>query len=411
MTKIEIMSPAGNFESLQAAIQGGADSIYFGLGDLNMRSRGAKNFTIQDLPEIVSRCKKGNVKTYLALNIVLYNNDIDKMKKTIQAAKDAGVSAIIASDLAAIQFARSIEIPVHISTQQNVSNLEAVKFFAQFSDTIVLARELKLEQIEEICSEIKKQKIKGPSGELVKIEIFVHGALCVSISGKCYMSLACTNCSANRGECSQICRKKYRVLDDETGEELLVDNQYIMSPKDLCTIRFLDKILASGVSVLKIEGRARTPEYVKTVTNAYKSAVSAVNNKTYTKEKIAKWEKELSKVYNRGFWHGGYYLGKELGEWSGVKGSQATQKRHLIGKVEHYYDKKQIAHLSLTHEINKGDELIIIGPTTGVLNLQVSEVFKDGAPTKKPAKGQDITIPIKDKVRHNDQVFKLEDKN
>jgi len=405
---IEIMSPAGSFESLAAAIKAGADSVYFGLQGLNMRSHGAKNFTLPDLPKITKLCKQHKIKTDLTVNTILYDEDMELMKQIIDKAKQANITAIIACDIAAIQYANSINQEVHTSTQLNVSNLEAVKFFSKFTDVIVLARELRLEQVKQICDEIKKQNIKGPSGELVKIEIFCHGALCVSISGKCYMSLAQYNCSANRGECFQPCRRTYKVIDEETGKELKVDNNYVMSPKDLCTIKFLDKILASGVSVLKIEGRARPAEYVYTVTKVYKEAIKDIENKTFTKNKINSYIKELQTVYNRGFWHGGYYLGKELGEWANCRGSKATIKKTLIGKVEHYFDKKQIAHLNTHQEIKKGNEILITGPTTGVVKTKVNEIYKDGKPLKGKAVGKDVTISVKEKVRENDSVFLLE---
>lgn len=410
MNKVEIMSPAGDWTSLTAALQAGADSIYFGASSLNMRAHGANNFELKDLPEIVKTCKKKNVKTYLTVNSVLYSEDLKLMKQIIDAAKEAGIDAIIACDIAAIMYANSIGQEVHTSTQLNVSNIEAVKFFAKFTDMIVLARELTLEQIKEICDEIKKQDIRGPKGELIKIEIFAHGALCVSISGKCYMSLAKHNCSANRGECFQPCRRAYRVIDEETGEELKIDNKYVMSPADLCTIQFLDKIIASGISVLKIEGRARSAEYVYTVTKTYKEAAQAVADKTFTKEKADAWTKELEKVYNRGFWHGGYYLGKELGEWAGVRGSKATETKTFLGVVEHYFDKKQIAHLNIqNHSVKSGDNLLIIGPTTGVLRTTISQIYKNGKPLEGEAKGSDITIPLETKVRKNDQVFRVEE--
>lgn len=405
----EIMSPAGDRTSLTAAIQAGADSVYFGVEQLNMRTRGAHNFTLENLNEVAEFCKKHKVKTYLTVNSILYDNDLELMKKIINKAKEVGIDAVIACDIAAIQYANSIGQEVHTSTQLNVSNFEAVKFFAKFTDVIVLARELTLEQIKEICDEIKKQKIKGPKGELIKIEIFCHGALCVSISGKCYMSLAKYNCSANRGECFQPCRRSYRVIDEETGEELKVENNCVMSPADLCTIKFLDKIIESGVSVLKIEGRARPPEYVHTVTKVYKEAAEAVANKTFNQKKADKWLKQLESVYNRGFWHGGYYLGKKLGEWAGVRGSKATQTKTLLGKVEHYFDKKQIVHLNIQNqEIKPGDQLLITGPTTGVVKTLVGKIYKDGKPSKGKAKGADITIPLKEKVRKNDLVFLLE---
>ena len=409
MKQVEIMSPAGDWTSLTAALQAGADSVYFGVEQLNMRSRGAHNFTLEELPKIVETCRKHKVKTYLTVNSILYNEDISLMKKIIDKAKESGINAVIACDIAAIQYANSIGMEVHTSTQLNVSNIEAVKFFAKFTDVIVLARELTLEQITEICDEIKKQKIKGPKGELIKIEIFCHGALCVSISGKCYMSLARFNCSANRGECLQPCRRAYRVIDEETGEELKLENKYVMSPADLCTIQFLDKIIASGISVLKIEGRARPPEYVHTTTKVYKEAVKAVQEKSFTKKKVDAWVKDLEGVYNRGFWHGGYYLGKELGEWAGVRGSKATTNKTLLGKVEHYFAKKHIAHLNIQNQdLKSGDELLITGPTSGVVETKVKEIFKDGKPAKKPVRGADITISLEKKVRKNDLVFLIE---
>jgi len=404
MKEIEIMSPAGSFASLQAAIKAGADSVYFGVQDLNMRTHGAKNFTLSDLKKIKTLCSKNKVKTYLTLNTVLYNSDLELMQKIIDKAKKEKIDAIICSDISAIQYANSINQTVHTSTQLNVSNIAAVKFFAKYTDAIVLARELSLKQIKEICDEVKKQNIKGPNNKLIKIEIFCHGALCVAISGKCYMSLAKHNKSANRGECFQPCRRAYRVIDEETNEELKIQNKFVMSPKDLCTIKFLDKILNSGVSILKIEGRARSPDYVYTVTKTYKQAAQDIKNKSLSPTKISKYLKELEKVYNRGFWHGGYYLGKELGEWANTRGSKATTKKTQIGKVEHYFDKKKIAHININKEIQEGDKLLITGPTTGIVKTKVKEIYKDGSPHKGKAKGEDITLSI-EKVRKNDEVY------
>ena len=319
---VEIMAPSGSYESLIAAIKAGAGSVYFGVGKLNMRSK-SSNFEFDDLKKVAKICKEHNVKSYLALNTVMYDEDIDSIKKICNTAKEAGITAIIASDVSVIKYCNKIRMEVHISTQLNVSNIEAVKFYSQFADVIVLARELTLKKIKHIAKEIKKQKIKGPSGNLVKIELFVHGALCVSIAGKCYMSLALHNKSANRGECLQVCRGSYKVTDQETGNELVVDNNYVMSPKDLCTITVLDKILDSGASILKIEGRGRSPDYVYKTTKAYKEAVDACLKGKYTKEKIELWLNELQLVYNRGFWHGGYYLGNKLGEWCNCYGSKA----------------------------------------------------------------------------------------
>lgn len=407
---MEIMSPAGSFESLMAAIKAGANSIYFGVEQLNMRSRSA-NFKLKDLKEIVKRCKKNNVKTYLALNTIIYDNDIKQMQKICQEAKKQKITAIIATDIATMEFARSINLEVHASTQLNISNLEAVKFFSKYCDVIVLARELTLNQIKHITKEIKKQKIKGPNKKLLKIEIFCHGALCVSISGKCYMSLAKYNFSANRGACLQPCRREYKVTDEETGEELKIDNKFIMSPKDLCTIEFLDKIINSGIDILKIEGRARSPEYVYTVTKVYKEAITSIKNKTYTKEKIKKWNKELKEVYNRGFWQGGYYLGKKLGEWSGLYGSKATKTKTYIGKITNYFVKPSIAEIKIeAGTLNKNNEILITGNTTGILKLKAKKIIKDEKEIKKAKKKDIITIKVPERVRKNDKVYLNENK-
>lgn len=409
--KVEIMAPAGSYESLQAAINAGAQSVYFGIGQLNLRAKAANNFTSEDLPKIARLCQRKKVKTYLALNAIMYDSDLILMQKICRAAKKTGVSAVICSDLAAIRYAHSIGLSVHLSTQTNVSNLEAVKFYAQYADVVVLARELTLLQIASICSEIKKRQIKGPSGDLVKIEVFVHGALCVAISGKCYMSLAQYNFSANRGACLQNCRRAYRVIDEETGDELVVDNKFVMSPKDLCTISFLDKILEAGVSVLKIEGRGRAPEYVQTTVNAYKEAVDSYYAGTYSPEKISGWIVELEKVFNRGFWHGGYYLGKKLGEWSGVYGSKATTEKIYVGKTRNYYSTSKIGEFLLEAEaINSGDEIYIIGPTTGVVQAKVNALMLDDKIVQTAGKGEVITIPLQQKIRKNDRLYKIVDK-
>ena len=406
---VEIMAPAGSFECLRAAIKAGADSVYFGVGELNMRSHSAGNFKIEDLTEVAEICGGAGVRTYLTVNTIIYDSDFNEMKKIIDAAKDAGIDAVIACDMAVIKYANSIGLSVHSSTQLNVSNIEAVEFYSKYTDVIVLARELNLEQIKEICDEVKKREIRGPSGEIVKIEIFCHGALCVSISGKCYMSLAQYGFSANRGKCFQTCRRKYRVVDDEDGSELVVDNDYVMSPKDLCTIGFLDKILESGVSVLKIEGRARGADYVYTVTKTYKEAAESYYSGGYSLEKVSGWINELSKVFNRGFWHGGYYLGKELGKWAGCSGSLATQKKFLIGRVLHYYDKINVAHLDIFDlEIKSGDELIITGSTTGIVEVNVGEVFKNGELASGKVSGADVSIKVLEKVRKNDRVWLVE---
>lgn len=412
MQKIEIMAPAGSFTSLRSAIKAGANSVYFGIGELNMRAKAANNFQISDLPEIVSICKEKRVKTYLTVNTVLYNEDLDKMRKICDAAKTAGITAVISCDLAVMQYAYSIGLEIHISTQQNVSNIEAVKFFAKFADVVVLARELTLEQIKDITSQIKKEKITGPSGELVQIEIFVHGALCVSISGKCYMSLAAQNKSANRGACTQICRRTYRVIDEESGNELSIDNKYIMSPKDLCTIKFLDKILDAGVKVLKIEGRGRSPDYVYTVVKCYREAADAVENGNYTKEKIKDWVKELESVYNRGFWHGGYYLGHKLGEWSGEYGSKSTKQNEYIGKALHYFSKTNIGEFVLeSGDLSIGDDVLITGNTTGISKFKVESIFVDEKPVDKAKKSNIITVKVPERIRKNDKLFTVKLRN
>ena len=409
--KIEIMAPAGSYESLEAGIKAGADSVYFGIEQLNMRARASNNFTLNDLKEIVKRCNKSKVKTYLTLNTILYDHDIFLMKKICDTAKKVGISAVIVSDISAINYANSIGLKVHISTQTNVSNLEAVKFYSKFADVVVLARELTLQQIKNICAEIKKQNIKGPSGKLVEIEIFVHGALCVAISGKCYMSLATSNASANRGACLQNCRKSYRVIDEETGDELKLDNKYIMSPKDLCTIGFIDKLLDSGISVLKIEGRGRSPDYVYAVTKAYREAVDSVANGTYTQKKIDSWIKELEKVYNRGFWQGGYYLGKKLGEWSGGYGNQSKKEKIFVGIARHYFSKTKIGEFFLqSGGIELGDEIIITGKTTGIIHQKIESLYVNEKPVSKSKKGEIITIKLNEKIRKNDKLYIIKDR-
>ncbi|MDP3990650.1 MAG: U32 family peptidase [archaeon] len=403
---IEIMAPAGSYEALHAAIKAGANSVYFGIEQLNMRARAANNFTTEDLKKIVEICKNNNIKTYLTLNTIVYDHDLKLMKKICDTAKESGVTAVICSDIAAISYSNSIGLEVHISTQTNVSNIEAVKFYAKFAEVIVLARELTIQQIKNIVDTVQKEDIKGPSGNPVQIEIFVHGALCVAISGKCYMSLATYNSSANRGACLQNCRREYRVIDEETGDELKIDNKYIMSPKDLCTIGFIDKILDTGVKVLKIEGRGRSPEYVYTTVKAYREAVDSYLNGTYTPEKIEKWTKELESVFNRGFWHGGYYLGKELGEWSGTYGSRATTEKDYLGRVQNYYNNTMIGLFHLeSGEIKIGDEILITGPTTGVVQTKVKSIFLDEKEVTIAHKGDLITIPIEEKIRQNDKFF------
>ncbi len=404
---IEIMSPAGNFEALQAAIQGGADSVYFGVGELNMRSHSANNFLIDDLPMIVEICRGNGVKSYLTLNIIIYDNEIEQMRQTVDAACRAGVSAIIASDMAVIQYARKVGMEVHISTQLNVSNIESVRYHAQFADVIVLARELALTQIKNIGEAIRREQIKGPSGRLVALELFCHGALCMAVSGKCYLSLHQYNASANRGACYQICRRGYQVTDLETGMQLEIDNKYIMSPKDLCTIEFIDKILDAGVSVLKIEGRARSAEYVKYVTSAYRNAVDAVCEGTYSQEMAAELKQKLSTVFNRGFWDG-YYQGAKIGEWSNVYGNKATRRKRYVGKVTNYFSNLSVAEVLIeTGELCQGDTVLISGPSTGVIECNVEEIRVDLQVADKAVKGEYCSIPLPGgvKLRRSDKVY------
>jgi len=406
------MAPVGSYEALAAAIKAGCNSVYFGIEQLNMRARAANNFTTEDLKEIVKICQEKNVKTYLTLNTIMYDHDLTLMKKICDTAKEAGVTAVILSDIAALSYAREIGLEVHMSTQTNITNLEAVKFYSNYADVVVLARELTLQQIKNICEQIKEQNIRGSSGNLVQVEIFVHGALCVAVSGKCYMSLGTYNSSANRGACLQNCRRAYRVIDEETGDELRIDNKYIMSPKDLCTIGFVDKLIDAGVSVFKIEGRGRAPEYVDTVVKAYKEAVESCEKGTYTPEKIAEWTKELEKVYNRGFWHGGYYLGKQLGEWSGEYGSQATTEKEYVGVVKNYYQEPQVGYFQLeAGEVKVGDEILITGPTTGVVKAKVEKMMIEEETVEKAEKGSLITIAVNEKIRPNDKLFVVKEKN
>lgn len=388
------MAPAGNFECLRAAIQGGADSVYFGVEKLNMRSHSANNFKMEDLEEIVRICSESGVKTYLTLNIVLYNEDLEDMRKTLQAARKAGITAVIASDMAAIIYARQIGLEVHISTQLSISNAESLRFYAQFADVIVLARELTLSQVKEIKGIIDSENICGPSGKRVQIEMFAHGALCMAISGKCYLSLHEYGASANRGSCYQICRRAYEVRDAETGNELVVDNKYIMSPKDLCTIEFMDKIIDAGVTVFKIEGRARSAEYVKKVASCYRRAADAVCQGTYTPELAAELKEGLSEVFNRGFWDG-YYQGARLGQWSEVYGSKATRRKVYCGKVTNWFGRLGVAEVLVESASMKvGDKILIIGPTSGVIEYTVPEIRVDLKPVAEAAKGTLCSIPI-----------------
>jgi len=405
------MAPAGNFECLNAAIQGGANSVYFGIGRLNMRSHSANNFAPEDLKEITRLCREAGVKSYMTLNICLYQDDLDAMREALDAAKEAGVDAIIASDMAAILYCRSIGLEVHISTQLNVSNIEALKFYAQFADVVVLARELTLDQVKDIHDKITEQNICGPSGNPVRIEMFAHGALCMAVSGKCYLSLHAYGASANRGACYQICRRGYEVTDLETGNTLDIDNKYIMSPKDLCTIEFMQKIIDSGVKVFKIEGRARSAEYVKRCASCYRQAADAVCDGCYTPEMASSLKEKLAEVFNRGFWDG-YYQGAYLGEWSSVYGSQSTRRKTYCGKITNWFDKIGVAEITVeSFGINKGDDLMVIGATTGVVELRADELRVNLEITDRAEKGDKCSLMIdrekcpEGKLRRGDKVF------
>jgi putative protease len=405
--KIELMAPAGNFESLQAAIDNGADSVYFGVDQLNMRARASINFTIEDLPEIAKRCAAKHVRTYLTLNTIIYDHDLSIIKTLLDAAKSAGLTAVIAMDQAVIAYARQIDFEIHISTQINITNIETVKFYAMFADTMVMSRELSLRQVKKICEQIESEQIKGPSGNLVEIEIFGHGALCMAVSGKCYLSLHSHNSSANRGACKQNCRKKYTVIDQESGFEIELDNEYMMSPKDLCTLNFLDQVIDAGVKVLKIEGRGRAPEYVATVIKTYREAINAYADGTYTQEKVDTWMTELEKVYNRGFWSG-YYLGQKLGEWSNGSGSQASQKKVYVGKGVHFFPKASIAEFKIeAFNIKLGDTILITGPTTGVQELELTEMMVNDEHLSIAEKGDSCTIPTNFRIRPSDKLYKI----
>ena len=406
--KVEIMSPVGSYEALYAAIEAGADSVYFGVEGLNMRSRSANNFTIEDLKNIADIASQNGVKTYLTLNTIVYDSELGYMQEILNAAKESGVSAVIAADLAVISYARSINLEVHLSTQCNITNREAVKFFSQFADVIVTARELSLDKVKDITTWIKENNIKGPSGRTLEIECFVHGALCMAVSGKCYISLDNANQSANRGACLQFCRRPYKVTDLDGGTELMIDNQYIMSPKDLKTLNFLDKVLDAGVRVLKIEGRGRSPEYVKVVTRVYKEAAQAWLNGEWSEDKLEKWNEDLKKVYNRGFWDG-YYLGQRVGEWTKKYGSQATTKKTFIGTVTNYFKNISVAEIKIeTGELKVGDNIYIMGTTTGVYEDTVEEIRVDLKPTEKTVKGEFCSIATKGVVRRGDKLYLVE---
>jgi putative protease len=406
MSSVEIMSPVGSYESLSAAIAAGAGSVYFGVGAMNMRSRSAANFTLHDLANIVRICQEHQVKSYLTVNTIIYNDEIQQMHDLLDAAKTCGVTAIIASDMAVIQYAREKGIEIHLSTQCNVTNVEAVRYYAQFADVIVLGRECQLRQVADICQEIKNQNITGPKGELVKIEMFIHGALCMAVSGKCYLSLDNYNSPANRGACLQPCRRAYEVRDIEDGLELMIDNQYIMSPKDLCTIGFLDKMVRAGVSVLKIEGRGRSPEYVKMVTECYHEALEAIEDETFSIEKINGWMERLRSVYNRDFWDG-YYLGRTMGEWADRYGSQATRMKRRIGKITNYFGNIGVAEICVEEDhLSVGDDMLIIGSTTGVYEDHIQEIRVEDKPVESVAQGVYCSVKTKELVRRGDQVYR-----
>jgi U32 family peptidase len=405
---IEIMAPAGSYDSLMAAIQGGADSVYFGVEQLNMRAASSNNFTLDDLREIVAICKKNGLKSYLTVNVI-YDNEIEQMHRIIDAAVENGITAVIASDLSVINYAFSRGIEIHLSTQLNITNIESLKFYSQWADVAVLARELNIDQVRNIYNSIREQNIRGPKGDLVKIEMFVHGALCMAISGKCYLSLHENNKSANRGECYQTCRKSYIATGKESGYELEIDNEYIMSPKDLCTIGFLDKLIGSGVRVLKIEGRARSAEYVKEVSKCYDEAANAIAEGTFTTEKTEVWKARLATVFNRGFWDG-YYLGQKMGEWNANYGSSATKRKLYIGKITNYFTKLNVAEIKLENgDLKKGDTILITGPTTGVVEYIAEEIRVDLKVTEIALKGELCSIKTEDYLRRSDKVYKWVD--
>lgn len=403
----EIMAPVGSRESLAAALQAGADSVYFGIGQLNMRSHSANHFNIEDLREIAQTCNEQSVKTYLTVNTLIYDSDLPDMRRIIDAAAEAGISAVIASDVAVMNYCREKGVEVHLSTQLNIGNVEALKFYAQFADVVVLARELNMDQVAYIHEQIEQQHITGPGGNLVRIEMFCHGALCMAVSGKCYMSLHAANRSANRGECTQICRRSYTVTDDETGNQLDIDNKYIMSPKDLKTVRFIDKMMKSGVRVFKIEGRARGPEYVYTVVSCYKEAIQSVLDGTFTEEKKNEWDERLATVFNRGFWDG-YYLGQKMGEWNKHYGSVATERKVYVGRGVKYFSRLGVAEFTCeAAEFSVGDKMLITGPTTGVMYVTADEIHDDHGAVTTAQKGTRVSIKVTGKIRPSDKLFKI----
>lgn len=408
---IELMSPAGSYESLMAAIKAGCNSVYFGVEQLNMRARSSNNFTLDDLKKIAKIGKENNVKTYLTLNTILYDHDINLMKSIVDAAKQNGITAIIASDHAAMNYAKKVGMEIHISTQANVSNIDTVEFYSNFADVVVLARELSLKQVAEISREIKRRNITGPAGKLIELEIFAHGALCMAVSGKCYLSLHSHFSSANRGACIQNCRKSYVVTDKDEGIEFEIDNEFIMSAKDLCTIDFIDKILDAGVSVLKLEGRGRSVDYVHTVTKCYNDAINSYLDGTYTPEKAAEWKEKLATVYNRGFWDG-YYLGRKMGEWCNENGSKSSRKKVYIGKGVKYFEKANVGEFKCeSHSLSIGEEIMISGPTTGYIQMRINELRVNGIPIDKVSKGDSFSLVCNEKIRPSDKLYKLVSQN
>jgi putative protease len=404
---IEVMAPVGSYEALAAAIHAGCDSIYFGVEQLNMRSRSSINFNTDDLAEIMRRCNAENVKAYLTINTVLYDHDIRLMKTIVDHAVENGVSAIIASDHAVMAYCKEVGMPVHVSTQANISNIETVAFYAVFADVMVMARELSLRQVADITREIERRQIKGPSGELIRVEVFAHGALCMAVSGKCYLSLHSHNASANRGACIQNCRRKYVVIDKDEGVEFEIDNEYIMSAKDLCTIPFIDKVIEAGVQVLKIEGRGRAADYVDTTVSCYKEAVESIQQKTFTKDKIEDWLSRLSKVYNRGFWDG-YYLGRKMGEWNDSYGSKATEKKVFIGRGVKYFSRIKIGEFQMeSYALQKGDQIMITGPTTGIVRTTAEELRVDDKNVDVVQKGDVFSLPVAETIRPSDKLYKI----
>ena len=402
------MAPVGSRDSLAAAIQAGADSVYFGVGQLNMRSHSANHFDLNDLDYIVATCREHGIKTYLTVNTIIYDDDVETMHAIVDAAVKAGVSAVIASDVAVMTYCRKVGMEVHLSTQLNISNVEALEFYSRFADVSVLARELNMKQVRHIHDEIARRNVCGPSGKQVRIEMFCHGALCMAVSGKCYMSLHAANRSANRGQCVQVCRRSYTVTDNETGNQLEIDNKYIMSPKDLKTIRFIDKMMDAGVRVFKIEGRARGPEYVYTVVSCYKEAIESVLDGTFTEEKKAAWDERLATVFNRGFWDG-YYQGQTMGEWNDQYGSLATEKKTLVGMVNKYFSKIGVGEIEVqASTFKKGDRLLITGPTTGAMYLDATEIHDDNGPIEETVQHTYVSVPVPGKVRPHDKVFRID---